>query len=92
MDKKNFYIIDSCSLIDLNKHNPLDIFPSLWEKIETLIYSEAMISHIEVFNEINQQDDTLANWLRRHKNMFRNISQRQAEIVNDIVAMVYLGV
>ena len=85
MDKKNFYIIDSCSLIDLNKHNPLDIFPSLWKKIESLIDSEAMISHIEVFNEITMQDNALTDWLKKHKDMFRSISQKQAEIVKDIL-------
>jgi len=85
MDKKNFYIIDSCSLVDLNKHNPIDIFPSLWKKIESLIDSEAMISHIEVFNEITMQDNALTDWLKKHKDMFRSISQKQAEIVKDIL-------
>jgi hypothetical protein len=85
MDKKNFYIIDSCSLIDLNRHNPIDVFPSLWGKISILIDSEMMISHIEVFNEITQKDDTLTNWLKKHKKMFKEFSQKQAEIVKEIL-------
>src|SRR3989338_11181711 len=85
MDKKNFYIIDSCSLIDLNRHNPIDIFPSLWEKIGILIDSDMMVSHIEVFNEITQKDDSLANWLKKHKKMFKDFSQNQAEIVKEIL-------
>lgn len=85
MEKKNFYIIDSCSLIDLNRHNPIDIFPSLWKKIEGLIKSDLMISHIEVFNEITQQDDKLAEWLKKHKQIFRRVTLRQSEIVKEIL-------
>lgn len=85
MEKKNFYIIDSCSLIDLNHHNPIDIFPSLWKKIEDLIKSNMMISHIQVFNEIAQQDDELAEWLKKYKKMFKEISSRQAELVIEIL-------
>lgn len=82
---KNFYIIDSCSLVDLNRHNPLDVFPSLWSKIGELINSGMMISHIEVFNEVSQQDDNLCKWLKKYKNMFSNFSEKQAEIVKQIL-------
>ena len=85
MEKKNFYIIDSCSLIDLNRHNPIDVFPSLWEKIGELIDSNMMISHIQVFNEITQQDDNLTEWLKKYKKMFKNVTQRQAELVSEIL-------
>jgi len=85
MENKNFYIIDSCSLIDLNRHNPIDLFPSLWKKIEELIKSNMMVSHIEVFNEITQQDDKLTEWIKKYKSIFRNVTQRQAEIVWEIL-------
>jgi hypothetical protein len=85
MEKKNFYIIDSCSLIDLNRHNPIDVFPSLWEKIGELIDSNMMISHIEVFNEVTKQDDILSEWLKKYKKMFRNVTLRQAELVSEIL-------
>lgn len=86
MAKKNFYIIDSCSLIDLNRHNPLDVFPSLWKRIKELIDANMLISHIEVLNEITQQDDTLTAWLKANKKMFRDFSQKQAKIVKQILA------
>ena len=86
MEKKNFYIIDSCSLVDLNRHNPIDIFPSLWNKLEGLIKSNMMISHIEVFNEITQQDDKLTEWLKKYKQViFKKVTLRQSEIVKDIL-------
>ncbi len=85
MEKKNFYIIDSCSLIDLNRHNPIDVFPTLWQKIGDLIDSNMMISHIEVFNEVTQQDDILSEWLKKYKKMFIDVTNRQAELVNEIL-------
>jgi hypothetical protein len=85
MEKKNFYIIDSCSLVDLNKHSPIDVFPGLWKRIGDLINSCMMISHIEVFNEITQQDDVLSEWAKKYKKMFKKINLRQSEIVKEIL-------
>jgi len=34
---KNYYVIDSCSLMELNRKYPIDIFPPVWQKIESLI-------------------------------------------------------
>jgi hypothetical protein len=85
MTKKNCYIIDTCSLVDLNRHNPIDIFPTLWSKIDKLVQSDLLISHKEVFNEINQQDDQLVKWAKRNKKMFKEITERQSEIVAEIL-------
>jgi len=85
MEKKNFYIIDSCSLIDLNRHNPIDLFPSLWKRIEELIKSNMLVSHVQVFNEIAQQDDKLTEWLKKHKKIFKNVTSRQVEVVSEIL-------
>ena len=53
----NHYIIDSCSLMELNRHNPLDVFPSVWEKIEDLINKDLLVAPKEVLNEVNEGDD-----------------------------------
>ena len=34
---KNYYIIDTSSLVELNKHNPMDVYQSVWKKMEQLI-------------------------------------------------------
>ncbi len=82
---KNYYVIDSCSLIELNRHNPLDVFPSLWEKLSLLVNTEMLVSHIEVFNEITQQDDELTEWCKSNKKMFKGVSSKQAKIVSEIL-------
>jgi len=30
------YIIDSCSFVEINRNNPLDVFPTLWKRLAQL--------------------------------------------------------
>ena len=55
----NYYIIDSSSLIELNRHNPIDVFPTVWQKIESLISKGFLIAPKEVLYEIIERDDQL---------------------------------
>ena len=52
MKDKNYYIIDASSLIELERNNPIDIFPSVWKSLENLIKQGYLISHKEVYKEI----------------------------------------
>jgi hypothetical protein len=81
----NCYIIDTSSLIELNKHNPMDIYPSVWEKIEQLIDSNRLIAPKEVLNEIKQIDDSLSTWSKTQSKMFIEPTTRQIVIVKDIL-------
>ena len=53
----NYYVIDSSSLIELNRRYPIDVFPTLWKNVEDLINDGSLISHKEVFKEISVMDD-----------------------------------
>jgi len=81
----NCYIIDTSSLIELNKHNPMDVYPGVWEKIEQLINSNRLVAPKEVFNEIKQTDDSLFAWSKTQSKMFIEPAIRQIEIVKDIL-------
>ena len=81
----DFYIIDSSSLIHLNKHNPMDIYKGVWKKIEKLIQCNRLLAPKEVFHEIIQYDDTLAFWARTQKQMFVDPTTSQFNIVRDIL-------
>ncbi len=48
----DIYIIDSSSLIELNKHNPMDVYVSVWNKISLLIGNDRLVAPKEVFKEI----------------------------------------
>ncbi|HHD16177.1 MAG TPA: DUF4411 family protein [Euryarchaeota archaeon] len=79
------YIIDSSSLIDLNKRNPMDVYPGVWRKMEGLIIKHRLFAPKEVLNEIMEYDDVLAEWGKNNKNMFVEPTEDQIEIVREIL-------
>jgi len=81
----NSYIMDSSSLIDLNKHSPIDVFPSVWKNLESLISQGLLVAPLEVLNEITQMDDQLSKWVKEQANFFRDPTEKQIEIVKDIL-------
>ncbi|MEI7961117.1 MAG: DUF4411 family protein [archaeon] len=84
MDQRNFYVIDASSLIELNYRYPMDIFLTLWKKIEQLIKNGLLISHREVLKEITKDDD-LKKWASKQKNFFKEIDAKQIEIATKII-------
>jgi len=85
MEPTKCYVIDSSSLIQMNRENPLDVFPSLWKELEDLIKKGLLISHEEVLNEISQQDDMLEEWAKKNKKLFKKSTPNQAKIVGEIL-------
>ena len=81
----NIYIIDSSSLVKLNRNNPIDVFPSIWEKLKLLADNNRLIAPREVLNEIKQNDDMLSKWAKNQKKMFKEPTQRQIELVQEIL-------
>lgn len=82
----NIYIIDASSLIALNIHNPIDVFPSVWVKLATLISKDFLVSPKEVLKEIHDKDSKLSDWVKKQKNLFKEPTQRQLEIVGEILS------
>ncbi|CAD6491793.1 MAG: hypothetical protein FFODKBPE_00214 [Candidatus Argoarchaeum ethanivorans] len=81
----NCYIIDTSSLVQLNRNNPLDVFPTIWKKLEALIKENRLVAPKEVLLEISQNDDQLNKWAKNQKKMFKNLTQKQIEIVKKIL-------
>lgn len=81
----NVYIIDTSSLVKLNRNNPIDVFPSIWEKLKYLADNNRLITPREVFNEIKQNDDMLSKWAKNQKKMFKEPTQKQIELVQEIL-------
>ncbi|MBU2561557.1 MAG: DUF4411 family protein [Nanoarchaeota archaeon] len=82
----NHYVIDTCSLIALNRHNPLDVFPSVWNKLESLISRGQLVAPKEVLNELGHQDDMVAAWAKKQKKLFVEPTEKQIEIVKQVLA------
>jgi len=84
-DTKNYYVIDSCSLIELNRKYPIDIFPTVWKKVEILINNGFLVSPKEVLKEIEKGDDNLKEWAKKQTKLFKNLSAKQIQIVQEIL-------
>jgi len=81
----NCYIIDTSSLVELNRKNPLDVYPSVWNKMEHLITENRLIAPKEVLNEVIKNDDQLAKWIKKQKKMFKEPNEKQIESVQQIL-------
>jgi hypothetical protein len=85
MNIEEKYVIDTSSLIDLNKFNPIDLYPSPWNRMKRLIDQRQLYSSNEVYKELLKKDDQLAKWVKNHKSMFKPVTKRQTEIVAQIL-------
>ncbi len=80
------YIIDTSSLIELNQRHPVDVFPSVWRKIEDLINSNRLFAPREVYDEISRIDDLLFDWSKKQPKMFIEPTVEQITIVKEILS------
>ena len=64
------YVFDSSPLIVLFRHYYPERFPSLWEKFDSMISSQQIISVREVSNELEGQEDRLSAWTGNNKEFF----------------------
>lgn len=79
------YIIDTSSLIRLNKHNPMDIYQTLWQHLNRLVKDGRLFAPREVMDEINRFDDTLAEWAKCNQTMFKEPTKEQIILVKEIL-------
>lgn len=64
------YVFDSNVFINLQRRQPIDIFPSLWVKIGELMDNGIIISSREVYDEIMIGGDELEKWAKERKECF----------------------
>ena len=83
MSDRNYYVIDTSSLIDLNYRYPVDVFPGIWKNLEKLIANELLLSPKEVLKEI--KDESLKEWTKKQKKLFRELDELQVQIVQEIL-------
>lgn len=81
-----WYVIDTSSLIELNKHNPMDVYPGVWTRMEQLIGQGRLHAPKEVYHEIGQMDDRLFEWSKDQIEMFIETTKGQIAIVREILA------
>ncbi|MHA1185308.1 MAG: DUF4411 family protein [Candidatus Heimdallarchaeota archaeon] len=82
----NHYIIDTSSLINLSRYNPIDVYPTVWRNLTNLRKRGLLHSSIEVYNEVSRKDDSLKDWVKANKQMFIEESATQLQFVSEILS------
>ena len=78
------YVFDSGIFIDLFRYYYTGAFPSLWDKFNSLIEQESILSVDEVFNEIKQREDHLEKWAKKNRAIFTTPTIPEFEFVKKI--------
>jgi len=78
------YCMDTSALIDLKPYFP-ETFSSLWKNIKNLISQGQLAAPSEVFEELKVKDDDLLKWAKAHKQMFKNLDQKQMQQMQRIL-------
>lgn len=73
------YCIDASSLFDLKRWYPKNMktFIPIWEKVESLIKNDLLMSHVEIYREIKQGNDVIVKWANKNKAMFKDVNNEQ---------------
>lgn len=69
--KTKIFCLDTSVFINAwNYKYPIDVFPRLWEELETLGENGCLKSPEEVYNEIKAKDDKLTAWVKDRSDLF----------------------
>ena len=80
------YCIDASALINLTRYPgyPKEIFPAIWDKLENMVKRGELISPEEVYKEIEAGGDSISQWCKQNKKMFKDIDDCQTQELNKI--------
>lgn len=79
------YLIDTCSLVELRRRYPHDVFPGVWAKLDELVDAGIVVSVDEVFFELTRQDDEVSAWAEAHAHAFLPLNDTIQPIAIDII-------
>lgn len=80
------YVFDTNILINLQRRQPIDIYPTLWDKLSRLMGTGIVISSQEVLDEITTGSDTLVEWANQRKEAFLPTDEETQLTVRRILA------
>lgn len=84
-EDKPTYCVDSSTLMNFEGRHPKDIFVGLWDDLGELIKNNRLISHREVYEEIQQGSGFLTEWAKEHRQIFVDHTAEQAKLIGEIV-------
>ena len=76
------YILDTNVFSTMGSYYPTS-FPSLWDRLDTLVTTGNLLSVREVWRELQYkgQSDHIFDWIKKHRQIFTRPSNEEMEIV-----------
>lgn len=78
------YVFDSSCLMKLNREQPADLYPTVWERIEELVIGGRSVLPKEAKREIDKKDDVLREWVKSRSAMVIDETEQALAVVADI--------
>lgn len=83
------YSVDTSALIQAwRRYYPIDVFPTLWDRIAQLVMQGDLVATEEVFVELEKKDDELLEWVRTHSQMIVPIDSHVQQAVRNILRAI----
>jgi len=78
------YSLDTSGYLDAwIRHYPIDVFPTVWQRLEDAVRDRLIVASEEVVRELEKKDDDACNWMKAHPQMIIPFSQEiEAEVIN----------
>lgn len=80
------YVLDSSCLIKLHRDQPIDIYPSVWERLSELLASGDAVIPREADREMQVKDDELRRWLHARQVSVVESTEDELAVVMQIAA------
>jgi hypothetical protein len=65
------------------RHYPIDVFPTIWDRLDGAIRDGKLLASEEVMRELERKDDEASAWMKDRPNMIVPFSvEIEAEVIN----------
>ena len=81
------YIVDSSSLINIDRRLPEKIFPGAWQLLSDLVNNGRLIAPVEVNYELTRGSDEVCKWVDSNEKCFKKDSDELFEKVKEIQSL-----
>jgi len=78
------YTVDTNIVVTLNRDQPRDVYPSVWQALERLIAEGRCFMSREAYEELVKVDDECAPWAKAQSGLVQEATDEELAVVNTI--------
>ena len=88
MTANTLYVIDTSSLVSLQRWRPQSTNATVWRHLDEMVHGDRLVGPDEVYREIREGKDALARWAIRYKQqnaLFKKATRQHIRIAKQII-------